>query len=99
MSLSDKSNNEANDEDEADTIVSSEGEEEEDKVSLLFDEEESSQHPDSQPMFESTGLDITSKDHHMNTADNNDIIALFRDSIADDIAKGKAVKHQQSKTI
>ena len=51
-------------------------------------------------MFESTGLDITSEDHHMNTADNNDnIIALSRDSIADDITKGKAVKHQLSKTI
>ena len=50
-------------------------------------------------MFESTGLDITSKDHHMNTADNNDIISLSRDSIADDIAKGNTVKHQLSKTI
>ena len=51
-------------------------------------------------MFECTGLGLISEDHHMNTADNNDnIIALSRDSIADDIAKGKAVKHQQSKTI
>ena len=49
-------------------------------------------------MFESTDLDITSEDHHMNTADNNDIIPLSCDSIADDITKGKAVKHQQSKT-
>ena len=46
MSLSDKSNDEANDEDEADTIVSCEGEEEEDNVSLLSDEEKSSQHLD-----------------------------------------------------
>ena len=99
MSLSDKSNDDLNDEEEAETIVSSEDEEEEDKVSLLSDEEESSQHPDSQPMFETTGFDITSKDHHMNAADNNDIITLSRDSIADDIGKGKAVKHQLSKTI
>ena len=42
MSLTDKSNDETNDEDEADTIVSSEGEGEKDKVSLLSDEEESS---------------------------------------------------------
>ena len=52
-----------------------------------------------QPMFESTGLGLISEDHHMNTADNNDIIPLSRDSIADDITKGKAVKHQLSKTI
>ena len=50
-------------------------------------------------MFESTGLDITSEDHHMNTADNDNIIALSCDSIADDIAKGKPAKHQLSKTI
>ena len=50
-------------------------------------------------MFESTGLDITSEDHHMNTADKNDIIALSRDSIANDITKGKTLKHQLSKTI
>ena len=47
MSLSDKSNDEANDEDKADTIVSSEGEGEKDSVSLFSDEEKSSQHPDS----------------------------------------------------
>ena len=50
-------------------------------------------------MLESTGLDITSEDHHMNTADNNDIIPLSHDSIADDITKGNTVKHQLSKTI
>ena len=47
MSLTDKSNDETNDEDKADTIVSSEVEEEEDNVSLFSDEEKSSQHPDS----------------------------------------------------
>ena len=98
MSLSDKSNDETSDEEEADTIVSPE-DEEEDKVSLLMDEEESSQHPDSQPMFVSISLDLTFEDHHMNTADNDSIIDLSRDSITDDIAKGKAVKHQLSKTI
>ena len=97
MSLSDKSNDEACDEPDGAT-VSSESEEEEDKVSLLS-EEESSQHPDTQPMFKSTGLDLTSEDHPMNIADNNDIITLSHDSIADDIAKGKAVKDQLSKTI
>ena len=80
-------------------LTPSEGEGEKDKVSLLSDEEESSQHLDSQPMFKSTGLGLISEDHHMNTADNNDIIPLSHDSIADDIAKGKAVKHQLSKTI
>ena len=99
MSLSDKSNDETSDEEEADTIVSSEDEEEEDKVSLLSDEKESSQHPDSQPIFVSISLDLTFEDHHMNSADNDNIIALSCDSITDDIAKGKAVKHQLSKTI
>ena len=100
ISLSDKSDDETCDEDEPDAaIVSSENEEEEDKVSLLSDEEESSQHPDTQPMLKSTGLDLTSEDHHMNIADNNDVIALSHNSIADDIAKGKAVKDQLSKTI
>ena len=99
ISLSDKSNDETCDEDEPDAaIVSSENEEEEDKVSLLS-EEESSQHPDTQPMLKSTSLDLTSEDHHMNIADNNDIIAVSHDSIADDIVKGKAVKDQLSKTI
>ena len=79
--------------------MSSEGEGEEDKVSLLSDEEESSQHLDSQPMFECTGLGLISEDHYMNTADKNDIIPLSCDSIVDDITKGKAVKHQLSKTI
>ena len=60
MLLSDKSNDEACDEPDA-AIVPSESEEEEDKVSLLS-EEESSQHPDTQPMFKSTGLDLTSED-------------------------------------
>ena len=55
--------------------------------------------PDTQPMLKSTGLNLTSEDHHMNIADNNDIITLSHDSIADDIAKGKAVKDQLSKTI
>ena len=53
MLLSDKSNDEACDEPDA-AIVPSESEEEENKVSL-FSEEESSQHPDTQLMFKSTG--------------------------------------------
>ena len=56
ISLSDKSNDEAYDEPDAD-IVSSENEEEEDKISLSV-EEESSQHPDTQLMLQSTGLKI-----------------------------------------
>ena len=60
MLLSDKSNDEACDEPDA-VIVPSESEEEEDNVSLLS-EEEFSQHPDTQPMFKSTGLDLTSED-------------------------------------
>ena len=100
MSFSDKSNDETCDKDEPDAaIVSSENEEEEDMISLLSDEEESSQHPDTQPMLKSTSLDLTSEDHHMNIADNNDIITSSHDSIADDIVKGNAVKDQLSKTI